>query len=110
MKLKRALSLLLAGLMLTGSLAACATETDSPADTSLEETTAAPETAPELSVSEVSEAQEVSAPTDDKSSAIEPPMTMSTKKKSNAPLIIGGIIAVIAVGAAAFILGKRSKK
>ena len=73
-------------------------------------TTAAPETAPELSVSEVSEAQEVSAPTDDKSSAIEPPMTMSTKKKSSAPLIIGGIIAVIAVGAAAFILGKRSKK
>ena len=73
-------------------------------------TTAAPETAPELSVSEVSEAQEVSAPTDDKSSAIEPPMTMSTKQKSNAPLIIGGIIAVIAVGAAAFILGKRSKK
>lgn len=75
-----------------------------------ETTTASPETAPELSVSEVSEAQEVSAPTDDKSSAIEPPMTMSTKQKSSAPLIIGGIIAVIAVGAAAFILGKRSKK
>ena len=33
MKLKRILSLLLAGLMLTGSLAACATDTDGPADT-----------------------------------------------------------------------------
>ena len=44
MKLKRILSLLLAGLMLTGSLAACATETDSPADTTSDETTAAPET------------------------------------------------------------------
>ena len=44
MKLKRILSLLLAGLMLTGSLAACATDTDSPADTTSDETTAAPET------------------------------------------------------------------
>ena len=38
MKLKRILSLLLTGLMLTSSLAACAVDTDDPADTNSQNT------------------------------------------------------------------------
>ena len=44
------------------------------------------------------------------SSVVEEKKPNNDEKKSNAPLIIGGILAVIAVGAAAFLLGKRSKK